>query len=204
MNPFLRRELQENLVLASASPRRREILERLGFEFEIFPTGTEENGLACADHARRAMLLAARKADEAHLARPGKIVIAADTIVVCSGAVLGKPIDESDAAAMLRALSGRTHEVITGLAIVAPDGTRFTEAERTRVYFRALSDTEISRYVETEEPFGKAGAYAIQGFAAPFVERIEGCYFNVVGLPVSLLFKMLSRLERTQHDHSDR
>jgi septum formation protein len=204
MNPFLRRELQENLVLASASPRRREILERLGFEFEIFPTGTEENGLACADHARRAMLLAARKADEAHLARPGKIVIAADTIVVCGGAVLGKPIDESDAAAMLRALSGRTHEVITGLAIVAPDGTRFTEAERTRVYFRALSDTEISRYVETEEPFGKAGAYAIQGFAAPFVERIEGCYFNVVGLPVSLLFKMLSRLERTQHDHSDR
>lgn len=203
MNPFLGRELQENLVLASASPRRREILERLGLEFEVLPTGTEEDGVACDDAARHAMMLAVRKADEAHKARPGKTIIAADTIVVCDGAVLGKPADGADAEAMLRALSGRVHEVITGLAVLAPDGTRLVEAERTRVYFRALCEEDISRYIETEEPFGKAGAYAIQGFAAPFIERIEGCYFNVVGLPVSLLFKMLSRLERTRHDRSD-
>jgi septum formation protein len=204
MNPFLGRELQSNLVLASASPRRREILERLGFEFEVLPTGIEENGIACADHAGFAVLVAAAKADQAHDARPGKTIVAADTIVVCGDERLGKPADEEEAAAMLRALSGRWHEVITGIAIVSPDGARFTGAERTRVYFLALSDEVIARYIGTAEPFGKAGAYAIQGFAAPFIERIEGCYFNVVGLPVSLLFRLLANLERTMDDSSHR
>jgi septum formation protein len=204
MNPFLKPELQRDLVLASASPRRREILERLGFEFEVFPTGVEENGIVCSDHARFATLVAHRKALEAHRARPRTTVIAADTIVVCGDSRLGKPSDEAEAAEMLRMLSGRPHEVITGIAIVASDGSSVAETERTRVCFRALSDEEIARYIETGEPFGKAGAYAIQGFAAPFIERIEGCYFNVVGLPVNLLFRMLSELERTRDDHSDR
>ena len=204
MNPFLGAELQRNLVLASASPRRREILERLGLEFEVLPAGVEENDVSCADHARFAILLAERKAEAGHRARPRATVIAADTIVVCGEARLGKPVDEADASSMLRALSGRAHEVITGVAVMAPDGRRLAEAERTRVYFRALSEEEVARYVATAEPFGKAGAYAIQGFAAPFIHKIEGCYFNVVGLPVSLLFAMLSKLERTGDDPSNR
>jgi septum formation protein len=204
MNPFLGAELQRDLVLASASPRRREILERLGFEFEVLPAGVEENDISCADHARFAVLLAVRKAEAGRRARPLATVVAADTIVVCGESRLGKPVDEADAASMLRSLSGRAHDVITGVAVIAPDGRRLAEAERTRVYFRALSEEEVARYVGTGEPFGKAGAYAIQGYAAPFIRKIEGCYFNVVGLPVSLLFTMLSKLERTGDDPSNR
>jgi septum formation protein len=204
MNPFLGPGLQRNLVLASASPRRREILERLGFEFEVLPAGIEENDVACGDHTRFATLLAVKKAEETRRARPLATVIAADTIVVCGESRLGKPADGADASAMLRLLSGRVHEVVTGVALIAPDGRRLAEAETTRVYFRALTEAEIARYVATGEPFGKAGAYAIQGYAAPFIEKIEGCYFNVVGLPVSLLFTMLAKLERTGHDSTDR
>jgi septum formation protein len=204
MNPFLGPEAQRNLVLASASPRRREILERLGFEFEVLPAGVDEDDIECADHAGFAVDLAFRKAEVARRARPLATVVAADTIVVCGNARLGKPLDEADAASMLRALSGRAHEVITGVAVIASDGRRFAEAETTRVYFRPLSDEDVARYIATGEPFGKAGAYAIQGYAAPFIERIEGCYFNVVGLPVSLLFSMLAKLERTRDDSSDR
>jgi septum formation protein len=204
MNPFLGPELQRDLVLASASPRRREILERLGFEFEVLPAGVEENDISCADHARFTVLLAEKKAEAVRRARPLATVIAADTIVVCGEARLGKPVDEADASSMLRSLSGRAHEVITGVAVVAPDGRRLAEVELTRVYFRVLSEEEVARYVATGEPFGKAGAYAIQGFAAPFIEKIEGCYFNVVGLPVSLLFTMLSKLERTGDDSANR
>ena len=203
MNPFLAPELQRNLVLASASPRRREILERLGLEFEVLPMDVDEEGIACEDHARFAIIAAERKADAARCARPSSTVIAADTIVVCGNARLGKPVDEAEAASMLRSLSGRPHEVITGVVVIASDGRRLAEAERTRVFFRLLSGDEVARYVGTGEPFGKAGAYAIQGFAAPFVQKIEGCYFNVVGLPVSLLFAMLSTLERNRHDHTN-
>ncbi len=204
MNPFLGPDLQRALVLASASPRRREILEGLGFEFEVLPADIDENDIPCADHAEFAVALAVRKAEAARRARPLATVIAADTIVVCGESRLGKPVDEADAFSMLRSLSGRAHEVITGVALIAPDGRRLAEAERTRVHVRALSEDEVARYVATGEPFGKAGAYAIQGYAAPFVRRIEGCYFNVVGLPVSLLFLMLSKLERTGDDSADR
>jgi septum formation protein len=197
MNPFLGDRVQSGLVLASASPRRREILERLGFEFETFPTGIEEEEVRCADHAEFALLVAERKADAARAARPGRTIIAADTIVVRGEQRLGKPADGDEAGAMLRSLSGRPHEVVTGVAILGRGGERLGGAERTRVFFRTISEREIVRYVETGEPFGKAGAYAIQGFAAPFVDRIDGCYFNVVGLPVSLLFELLSKLERT-------
>jgi septum formation protein len=197
VNPFLPAEIQRHLVLASASARRREILERLGFEFEVLATGVEENADHCDDHVRFTMLLAERKAREARGARPGKTIIAADTIVVCGGARLGKPSDAAEAVSMLTMLSGREHEVITGIALIGPTGARLAAAERTRVYFRSLSDEEIAKYIATGEPFGKAGAYAIQGHAAPFIERIDGCYFNVVGLPVRLLFSMFSELERT-------
>ena len=204
MNPFLKPELQRNLVLASASLRRSEILERLGFEFEVLPADIEENDASCADHALFAIRLAVKKAEEIRRARPLATVIAADTIVVCGDARLGKPEDEADASSMLRSLSGRAHEVITGVAVIAPDGRRLAEAERTRVYFRVLSEDDVARYIGTGEPFGKAGAYAIQGYAAPFIQKIDGCYFNVVGLPVSLLFTMLLNLERTGDDPADR
>jgi septum formation protein len=203
MNPFLKPELQRNLVLASASQRRREILERLGFEFEVFVTGVDENEIAVPHHGGFAMLVARRKLEEAAQARPGATVIAADTIVVCGDSRLGKPADGTDATAMLRLLSGRTHDVITGIALCGPGGTSVSGFERTRVYFRELSDRVIARYIETGEPFGKAGAYAIQGYAASFVEKIDGCYFNVVGLPVNRLFGLFSRLERMMNDHPD-
>jgi len=196
VNPFLAQEAQRRLVLASASARRREILERLGFEFEVLVTGVEEEAQGCDDDERFAVMLAERKAREARSRRPEKTIIAADTIVVCGGRRLGKPRDAAEAAAMLAMLSGREHEVITGIALIGPSGRSLARAERTKVYFRSLTPNEIALYVATGEPFGKAGAYAIQGFAAPFVERIDGCYFNVVGLPVRLLFSMFSELER--------
>ncbi len=197
MNPFVSERLQRALVLASASPRRSEILANLGFAFDVLPTGIEENGVECADDARFATLLAERKAAAARRLRPAGTILAADTIVVCAGERLGKPANERDAARMLRLLSGRAHEVVTGIALSAESGAFLSGAERTKVYFRELSGEDVRRYLATGEPSGKAGAYAIQGHAGAFVERIEGCYFNVVGLPVALLFRMFAELERT-------
>ena len=194
MNPFVPEHLQQRLLLASASPRRREILENLGFEFEILPTGVDEEEVPWHDPVGAAKLLAEIKAVEAQRSRPRGTIIGADTIVLCEGVRMGKPGDGAEARAMLERLSGRSHEVVTGIALVAPPNIRLIEAERTTVVFRPITAEEISRYVATGEPFDKAGAYAIQGYAAAFVERIEGCYFNVVGLPVALLFRMFRRL----------
>jgi septum formation protein len=201
MNPLIGAEAQSALVLASASPRRREILERLGFEFEVVATEVDERFAAGAEPGEGVVLVASRKAAAARSLRPAARLIAADTVVVCGGAVLGKPADAGEAASMLVALSGRTHEVVTGLALEAPDGRALTGVERTRVRFRALAGAEIEAYIGTGEPFGKAGAYAIQGLAAPFVEGIDGCYFNVVGLPVSLLFRLLVDLARSPREN---
>ncbi len=198
MNPFVPGALQSELVLASASPRRREILERLGFEFEVIPAGIEEEQALSKDPESNVKLLAELKGVEVQGVRPRKTIIAADTIVMCDGASLGKPADADEAFEMLRSLSGRGHRVITGVALIAPPNRRVVEAETTRVFFRDMTDAEINRYIDTSEPFGKAGAYAIQGLASAFVERIEGCYFNVVGLPVALLFRMFKSLERME------
>jgi len=195
MNPFLPADLQERLLLASASPRRREILENLGFEFEILPSNVDESEVPWNDPVKSAKLLAEIKAVDAQMTRPRKTIIAADTIVLCDGQVMGKPGSPEEAKEMLVALSGRMHEVVTGIALIATPNIRIIEAESTRVFFRELRPEEISRYIETGEPFDKAGAYAIQGYASAFIEKIEGCYFNVVGLPVSRLFGMFRRLE---------
>ena len=194
MNPFLSHAEQSNLVLASASPRRREILESLGFEFEILPASIDEDALQWDDPERGARIRAELKAVEAQQYRPRKTIIAADTVVVKDGDALGKPESAEEAVTMLTTLSGGAHEVITGVALIAPPNIRIIELERTTVYFRAISKPDIRRYVETGEPFDKAGAYAIQGHASVFIERIEGCYFNVVGLPVSRLFAMFGLL----------
>ena len=195
MNPFLPPALQERLLLASASARRREILENLGFEFEILPSDVEESEVPWNDPVESVKLLAELKAVEAQVSRPRKTVIAADTIVLCEGRVMGKPSDSAHAREMLDALSGRMHEVVTGIALFAPPNIRVIEAEKTRVFFRVIEREEIDRYIATGEPFDKAGAYAIQGYAAAFIERIDGCYFNVVGLPVARLFGAFRELE---------
>lgn len=196
MNPFLSNDVQRSLVLASASPRRSEIMTRLGFEFETIHSSVEEDEVSLDDPVRAAGLLAELKAVDVQRVRPRKTIIGADTLVLCDERPLGKPADEAEAVEMLELLSGRCHEVVTGVALVAPPNARFVEVERTAVFFRSLQSAEISRYVDSGEPFGKAGAYAIQGLAAAFVDRIEGDYTNVVGLPVALLFRMFRELEK--------
>lgn len=173
------------LVLASASPRRSEILRGAGIEFSVRPAHVDEavrEGEPARDYARR---LAEAKARSVH--RRGETVLGADTVVVLDGALLGKPADEADARRMLRMLSGREHEVLTGICLLS-DRETLTAVESTKVKFLELGDGEIDAYVATGEPLDKAGAYGIQGAASKFIERIEGCYFNVVGLPIARVY----------------
>jgi septum formation protein len=188
------------LILASASPRRRDLLEQIGLTFEIETADIDETPQLAEDPMGYTRRLAEHKAAAvmAKLAKrrdPARLVVlGADTTVVCTGQILGKPVDEADAARMLRLLAGRTHQVITGVALVSGMGAPLVEAEVTEVVVNPLTDKEIADYVATGEPMGKAGAYAIQGRAARFIPRIEGCYFNVVGLPLARVSAMLARL----------
>ena len=187
------------LILASASPRRAEILRNAGFEFETHATDADESRRAresAATYVRRVANAKARAAAEKFAGKSGRtIVIGADTVVVANGKILGKPSDVKDARRMLRLLSGKTHRVLTGLAIVSlPDGAERHHVETTRVRFRKMSNAEIDDYIATGEPFGKAGAYAIQGIGGRYITQIEGCYFNVVGLPLARLCKVLATL----------
>ena len=190
------------LILASASPRRRDLLEQIGLTFEVETADIDETPrlgeepvaytLRLAEHkAAAVMARLAKQRDPARL-----VVLGADTTVVCGGQILGKPVDEADAARMLRLLAGRTHQVITGVALVSGTAAPLVEAEVTEVVVNALCERQIADYVATGEPMGKAGAYAIQGRAARFIPRIEGCYFNVVGLPLARVSAMLARLGR--------
>ncbi len=185
------------LILASASPRRRELLEMLHAEnLEIRPAQGEEKPHPELTPDALVTELARCKAAEvaAAWASPEDIVIGADTVVVLDGRVLGKPKDEADAAAMLRALSGRTHTVYTGVAVLR-GGEQRLHAERTDVRFRALTDAEIAAYIATGEPMDKAGAYGAQGYASLFVEHLDGDFFNVMGLPLCALGKLLKELD---------
>ena len=183
------------IILASASPRRRELLAGLGVEFAVIPAKGEEHpvpGLSGAETAKQ--LSRAKCLEIAATASPEDVIIAADTVVVADGEILGKPRDEADARRMLRALSGRSHWVYTGVT-VSKGGDILSDAEGTQVRFRALTDAEIDAYLATGEPMDKAGAYGIQGRAALFVEGIDGDYFNVVGLPLCRLGEMLKELD---------
>ena len=185
------------LVLASASPRRRELLAQSGFAFRIEAADIPEDPLPGEDPIAYVTRLARGKA-EAVRSRPANasaVVLGADTTVVIDGQILGKPESAADAARMLRLLSGRTHQVITGVSVVSAAQT-LTAAEVTAVQFHSLSDEEIADYIATGEPMDKAGAYAIQGRAACWIPRIHGCYFNVVGLPLALVSNLLSALSR--------
>ena len=198
------------LVLASASPRRRELLAQAGFSFQVHPAHIPEDPFEAEDPVTYVTRLAREKAEAVYRELtsrdltsadwpPAKApaedesplaVLGADTTVVLDDMILGKPEDAADAARMLRLLSGRTHSVITGVALVTAEGADVA-AETTAVPFRDLSEQEISAYVATGEPMDKAGAYAIQGRAARWIPRIEGCYFNVVGLPLALVSSLL-------------
>jgi len=183
------------LILASASPRRAELLRNAGIAFSVDPAHVPEQPLENEPPQEYAKRLAREKARAVLARHPQDAVLGADTIVVIGGRVLEKPLDIDDAARMLRALSGRTHEVITGVCLAAA-GFERTQAESTRVTFAELSDQEIAGYVATGEPMDKAGAYAIQGIASRWAVRIEGCYFNVVGLPVPLVYGMLRQAQQ--------
>ena len=175
------------LILASQSPRRQELLALAGFEFTVRSCPVEEMrrvGEAPVEYAKRL----AREKAHAAWERLGEVALGADTIVVVGDVVLEKPADEDDARAMLRMLSGREHVVITGVCLRHAAGAIVDHAETT-VRFAEMSDAEIDAYVASGEPMDKAGAYAIQGLASKFVEKIDGCYFNVVGLPVSLVYR---------------
>ena len=183
------------IILASQSPRRKELLERMGIrEFEVIPAQGEEEVLKTRTLTPEQLVeqLSRQKCAEVAAAHPGALVIAADTMVAVNNRVLGKPRSEEDAARMLAALSGRLHMVYTGVTVSRGSKT-VTAHEMTSVRFRTLTQADIIRYIATGEPMDKAGAYGIQGYGAMLVESISGDYYNVMGLPVCRLAKMLAR-----------
>jgi septum formation protein len=186
------------LILASASPRRRELLTQAGYRFEVQASSVPESRRPEEDAIRFATRLAREKAEEVFARHQPAIVLGADTVVVCDGEVMGKPADSADAERMLLLLAGRTHQVVTGVAVVWGSNSSpeiEVAAELTQVTMRTLSPEEVSHYVASGEPMDKAGAYAIQGYAAQWIPRISGDYFNVVGLPLALVAAMLEAAE---------
>ena len=181
------------LILASASPRRRELLGRIGLQFDVHPSRIDEDRYRDLPPEARVEALALAKARAVAAGLTDALVLGADTLVVCQGQVLGKPDSPAMATAMLTMLSGRTHSVYTGVAVVRVPGeeARVTHA-RTAVTFRRLTPDQIAAYVATREPLDKAGAYGIQGYGALLVEGIQGDYFNVVGLPLVKVEELLT------------
>ena len=179
------------LILASASPRRHELLRQIGLDFEVYAADVDEH--AEGDPAKVVCLLAERKAKAAFARYPGRVILAADTLVYAKGEVLGKPRDEADALRMIGLLRDDWHEVYTGVCVIDRYGHEHTGADKTAVHFMPISDDEICAYVNGGEPFGKAGAYAIQGVAGAFISGIEGSYSNVIGLPLHLVKALLGK-----------
>ena len=182
--------LREKLVLASGSPRRSEILERAGWPHEIIVAGIDETVLPNEEAAAYVQRLARSKAQEVASRLSEGVVLGADTTVVVANEILGQPADDADARRMLRLLNAKWHEVLTGVAVVRVGGETRIACETTRVRFAEMSEKEIDWYIATGEPFGKAGAYAIQGKASLFIEEIEGDYFNIMGLPIRLVYEL--------------
>lgn len=187
--------MNATLILASGSPRRRELLTQAGYRFEVQTSTVAESRRPGEDAIRFATRLAREKAEDVFAQRQSSakelMVLGADTVVVCDGEVMGKPEDAAEATRMLLLLSGRTHQVVTGVAVAWAPGLTEVAAELTQVTMRTLSPQEVSDYVASGEPMDKAGAYAIQGYAGRWIPRISGCYFNVVGLPLALVTSLL-------------
>ena len=183
------------ILLASASPRRAELLTAAGLDFDVLPPDVDETRLAGEAPDAYCLRLARAKAEAVAPAAQGRVVVAADTIVVVGKNVYGKPVDEPDARRMLEALSGRRHEVLTGVAVLAPGGPVAVALDRTVVEFSLMTAGDIAWYVASGEPMDKAGAYGIQGLASRFVARIEGAYSTVVGLPVATVYRLLRDID---------
>jgi septum formation protein len=182
------------LILASASPRRAELLRNAGIPFTVEPAHVPEESMSGEKPLDYAQRLARDKAHAVFSCHPDDAVLGADTVVVVEEHLLEKPADFEDAMRMLRLLSDRTHQVITGVCLMAAGFERI-EAEITQVSFSRIDDQEIADYARSGEPMDKAGAYGIQGIASRWAERIEGCYFNVVGLPIARVYRMLRAAE---------
>ena len=182
--------LREKLVLASGSPRRAEILERAGWPHEIIVAGIDETVLPNEEPAAYVQRLARSKAEAVASRLSEGVVLGADTTVVVANQILGQPVDDADARRMLRLLNAKWHDVLTGVAVVRVGGETRVGYQTTRVRFAEISEQEIDWYIATGEPFGKAGAYAIQGKASLFIEEIEGDYFNIMGLPIRLVYEL--------------
>jgi len=183
----------EKIILASKSPRRAEILRAVGWDFETRPANIDETRGDSEDAITYVKRLAREKAETIAGVDPQNLVLGADTVVVVDGEIMGQPGDDPKAQWMLKTLSGKWHEVLTGVALLRGEQA-IVDHECTRVRFADLSEEEIEWYVSTGEPHDKAGAYAIQGLGGVFIEEIEGDYFNIVGLPVRLVYEMLRRM----------
>lgn len=179
----------KRLVLASQSPRRAQLLRLIGLEFEIRNSEVGENGTAPSEPVEHVLTLSRRKAERVASHENNALVVGADTVVVIDGEILGKPEDETHAFWMLRRLSGEMHRVFTGFTLIEmPGGRSFSDYEVTEVHFRQLGDEEIWAYVRTGNPMDKAGAYGIQDESAVFADRIDGCFYNVVGFPLTKFY----------------
>lgn len=182
----------KTIILASASPRRKELLKRIGLKFKVDPSNYEENISSELEPHELAKSLSLEKAKLVAKKHMNALVIAADTFIVFEGKIVGKPRTETEAKEMLETISGRQHSVITGFTIIDTENNKaLSKAVETKVYIRKLSSNEIDAYVESKEPLDKAGAYAIQGLGSVIVEKIEGDYFNVIGLPLGALTESL-------------
>jgi len=182
--------IRQKLVLASGSPRRTEILERAGWPHEIMVAGIDESLKPQEEAATYVQRLARSKAETVAQKLEAGLVLGADTTVVIAGQILGQPTDDADARRMLELLNGKWHEVLTGVALVRVGGETRVDYETTRVRFAEMSESEIDWYISTREPFGKAGAYGIQGKAALLIKEIQGDYFNIMGLPIRLVYEL--------------
>jgi septum formation protein len=186
------------LLLASSSPRRRELLTQVGLAFDVIPAHIDETRRTSEDPTAYVQRLALEKAQAIHAMHPDAFVLGADTTVEIDGQALEKPTDRADAERMLRALSGRTHHVHTGIALLSPrrssEPAQRTHIETTSVTFSAIAEAELQHYLDSGEPYDKAGAYGIQGYAARWIPRIDGDYFNVMGLPLAATVRLLHEL----------
>src|SRR5262245_53729991 len=189
-------QLSMHFILASLFARRTELLTSAGFHFDIVPADVEETPNLAENPREYALRVARDKVDAVGVTcqDPGTVLLGADTVVVAAGEILGKPRDSEDARRMLRLLSGTAHDVLTAV-VVTRQALKRTEVVTTRVWFQPLDDSEIAWYADSGEPDGKAGAYAIQGRAARFIERIDGSWSNVVGLPVATVYRLLKGLQ---------
>ena len=197
--------IKEKLILASTSLRRAEILTAVAWPFQVVGSGVDETRLQSEPPASYVTRLAMEKAHAVASRISAGLVLGADTTVIVSGELLGQPQNAQDARRMLRLLSGQWHEVLTGVALVraGQQNSSIVDHERTRVRFGDLSEAEIDWYVSTEEPMGKAGAYAVQGKAALFIEEIQGEYFNIVGLPIRLVYELVRKMQVQSQGLSD-